>query len=32
VHDFANFGEAMTRKLVEEIATRPAASKFATKP
>jgi hypothetical protein len=32
VHDFANFGEAMTRKLVEEIAARPAASKFAAKP
>ena len=30
VHDFASFGEAMTRKLVNEIATEPPASKFAT--
>ena len=29
VHDFASFGEAMTRKLVSEIATRPSASRFA---
>jgi hypothetical protein len=30
VHDFASFGEAMTRKLVDEIATGSSASKFAT--
>jgi hypothetical protein len=30
VHDFASFGEAMTRKLVDEIATNSSASKFAT--
>jgi hypothetical protein len=30
VHDFASFGEAMTRKLVDEIASRPSAAKFAT--
>ena len=29
VHDFSTFGEAMTRKLVDEIATGPAAPKFA---
>jgi hypothetical protein len=29
VHDFASFGEAMTRKLVNEIATGSSASKFA---
>jgi hypothetical protein len=29
VHDFASFGEAMTRKLVEEIAAGPAVSKWA---
>ena len=29
VHDFASFGEAMTRKLVDEIAARPSASKYA---
>jgi hypothetical protein len=29
VHDFASFGEAMTRKLVQEIAVCPAAGKFA---
>ncbi len=29
VHDFASFGEAMTRKLVDEIASGPSASKFA---
>jgi hypothetical protein len=29
VHDFASFGEAMTRKLVNEIATESPASKFA---
>ncbi|OJW26458.1 MAG: hypothetical protein BGO51_14035 [Rhodospirillales bacterium 69-11] len=29
VHDFASFGEAMTRKLVSEIASRPAATRFA---
>lgn len=29
VHDFASFGEAMTRKLVDEIAMRPSASKIA---
>jgi hypothetical protein len=29
VHDFASFGEAMTRKLVDEIAVGPAISKFA---
>jgi hypothetical protein len=28
VHDFASFGEAMTRKLVDEIASGPSASKF----
>jgi hypothetical protein len=32
VHDFAAFGEAMTRKLVDEIAAGPRASRFATKP
>jgi hypothetical protein len=30
VHDFASFGEAMTRKLVDEIASGSSASKFAT--
>jgi hypothetical protein len=30
VHDFASFGEAMTRKLVDEIASLPPAAKFAT--
>ncbi len=30
VHDFASFGEAMTRKLVSEIATGTPATKFAT--
>ncbi len=30
VHDFASFGEAMTRKLVDEIAAKPSATKFAT--
>ena len=29
VHDFSSFGEAMTRKLVDEIATRPSKPKFA---
>ena len=29
VHDFASFGEAMTRKLVDEIASGPQATKFA---
>ena len=29
VHDFTSFGEAITRKLVEEIAVRPADSQFA---
>jgi hypothetical protein len=29
VHDFASFGEAMTRKLVDEIASGSSASKFA---
>jgi hypothetical protein len=29
VHDFSTFGEAMTRKLVEEIAVGPSASRFA---
>jgi hypothetical protein len=29
VHDFASFGDAMTRKLVEEIATGSSTSKFA---
>jgi len=29
VHDFASFGEAMTRKLVDEIASGPSAAKFA---
>ena len=29
VHDFSSFGEAMTRKLVQEIAAGPAAGKFA---
>lgn len=29
VHDFSSFGEAMTRKLVQEIAVGPAAGKFA---
>jgi hypothetical protein len=33
VHDFASFGEAMTRKLVSEIAARPAADRrFAAAP
>jgi hypothetical protein len=32
VHDFASFGEAMTRKLVDEIASGPAAASFAAKP
>ena len=30
VHDFSSFGEAMTRKLVDEIATGSSAAKFAT--
>lgn len=30
VHDFNSFGEAMTRKLVNEIASEPSGSKFAT--
>ncbi len=30
VHDFSSFGEAMIRKLVDEIAAEPLASKFAT--
>ncbi len=30
VHDFASFGEAMTRKLVEEIAVGPPATRFAS--
>ena len=30
VHDFSTFGEAMTRKLVDEIAAEPSKSKFAT--
>jgi hypothetical protein len=29
VHDFASFGEAMTRKLVDEIAAKPAATRYA---
>jgi hypothetical protein len=29
VHDFSSFGEAMTRKLVNEIATAPSSPKFA---
>jgi hypothetical protein len=32
VHDFASFGEAMTRKLVSEIAARPVPSRFAAGP
>jgi hypothetical protein len=32
VHDFSSFGEAMTRKLVDEIAAGPTASNFAVKP
>lgn len=32
VHDFNSFGEAMTRKLVDEIAAGPVAARFATKP
>jgi hypothetical protein len=32
VHDFASFGDAMTRKLIDEIASGPAVSKFATEP
>jgi hypothetical protein len=32
VHDFGSFGEAMTRKLVDEIAAGPAGGRFATKP
>lgn len=32
VHDFASFGEAMTRKLVSEIATGPVPVRFATGP
>nr|WP_294528199.1 DUF1194 domain-containing protein [uncultured Rhodopila sp.] len=32
VHDFPSFGEAMTRKLVDEIASGPAAASFAAKP
>src|SRR6201994_2181718 len=32
VHDFASFGEAMTRKLVSEIAVRPMATRFAAAP
>jgi hypothetical protein len=32
VHDFASFGEAMTRKLVDEIATLQAKPKFAAGP
>jgi hypothetical protein len=31
VHDFASFGEAMTRKLVDEIATVPPLSNYATR-
>jgi uncharacterized protein DUF1194 len=30
VHDFHSFGEAMTRKLVDEIASSPVGSRFAT--
>jgi Protein of unknown function (DUF1194) len=30
IHDFASFGDAMTRKLVNEIAALPAGSRFAT--
>jgi Protein of unknown function (DUF1194) len=30
IHDFATFGEAMTRKLVNEIAALPGGSRFAT--
>jgi hypothetical protein len=30
VHDFASFGEAMTRKLIDEIASDPPMAKFAT--
>jgi hypothetical protein len=29
VHDFASFGEAMTRKLMDEIASNPVGSQFA---
>ena len=32
VHDFNSFGEAMTRKLVDEIATQPTKPKFAAGP
>jgi hypothetical protein len=32
VHDFATFGEAMTRKLVQEIALDPATRRFAASP
>lgn len=32
VHDFASFGEAMTRKLVDEIASQSSGSKFAADP
>ena len=32
VHDFASFGEAMTRKLVEEIALRPVPPRLANQP
>jgi hypothetical protein len=32
VHDFASFGEAMTRKLVEEIAVVPVPPRFANQP
>jgi Protein of unknown function (DUF1194) len=32
VHDFATFGEAMTRKLVEEIAVVPVPPRFANQP
>ncbi|HEY0422947.1 MAG TPA: DUF1194 domain-containing protein, partial [Rhodopila sp.] len=31
VHDFASFGEAMTRKLVDEIAAVPPLSNYATR-
>ncbi len=32
VHDFASFGEAMTRKLVSEIAALPVSARFAASP
>jgi hypothetical protein len=32
VHDFSTFGEAMTRKLVDEIAAEPSKAKFAATP